>query len=74
MYISSAKIYLQWNLYLPYNNEREMCTFQVLKYIYNGIYNSISFTYVDSNKILNINTLLICLLREKNRIYFKNFD
>ena len=48
-----------------------MCLFQVLKYIYNGIYNSIFFTYVDSNKILNINTLLICLLRKKNRIYLK---
>ena len=46
-----------------------MCLFQVLKYIYNGIYNSIFFTYVDSNKILNINTLLICLLRKKKIEY-----
>ena len=46
-----------------------MYLFQVLKYIYNGIYNSIFFTYVDSNKILNINTLLICLLRKKKIEY-----
>ena len=39
--------------------------FQGLKSIYNGIYNSIFFTYVDNNKILNINTLLMCLLRGK---------
>lgn len=44
-----------------------MCLFQVLKYIYNGIYNSIFFTYVDNNKILNINTLLMCLLRGKKQ-------
>ena len=41
--------------------------FQVLKSIYNGIYNSIFFTYVDNNKILNINTLLMCLLRGKKQ-------
>ena len=48
--------------------------FQGLKSIYNGIYNSIFFTYVDNNKILNINTLLMCLLRgkkEKHKIYWK---
>ena len=31
------------------------------------IYNSIFFTYVDNNKILNINTLLMCLLRGKKQ-------
>ena len=41
--------------------------FQGLKSIYNGIYNSIFFTYVDNNKILNINTLLMCLLRGKKQ-------
>ena len=41
--------------------------FQGLKSIYNGIYKSIFFTYVDSNKILNINTLLMCLLRGKKQ-------
>ena len=41
--------------------------FQGLKSIYNGIYKSIFFTYVDSNKILNINTLLLCLLRGKKQ-------
>ena len=48
--------------------------FQGLKSIYNGIYNSIFFTYVDNNKILNINTLLMCLLRgkkAKHKIYWK---
>ena len=29
------------------------------------------FTYVDNNKILNINTLLLCLLRKKNKTYLK---
>ena len=42
--------------------------FQVLKSIYNGIYKSMYFTYVN-NKILNINTLLIRLLRKN---IFKN--
>ena len=41
--------------------------FQGLKSIYNGIYNSIFFTYVDNNKILNINSLLLCLLRGKKQ-------
>ena len=47
-------------------------SFQGLKSIYNGIYNSIFFTYIDNNKILNINTLLMCLLRgkkAKHKIY-----
>ena len=29
------------------------------------------FTYVDNNKNLNINTLLLCLLRKKNKTYLK---
>ena len=28
------------------------------------------FTYVDNNKILNINILLMCLLKKKNTIFF----
>ena len=46
--------------------------FQVLNSIFNGIYNSTYFTYVDNSKNVYINTLLICLLKEK-KIY-KNLN
>ena len=49
-----------------------MFLFKVLKSIYNGIYNSMFFTCVDNKKILNINTLLICLLRKKTLNIFKS--
>ena len=44
----------------------------MLKSIYNGIYNSIFFTCVHNNKILNINTLLIFLFRKKKLNAFKS--
>ena len=42
--------------------------FQVLNSIFNGIYNSTYFTYVDNSKNVYINTLLICLLKKKKYI------
>ena len=44
----------------------------MLKSIYNGNYNSMFFTCVDNKKILNINTLLICLLRKKTLNVFES--
>ena len=46
--------------------------FQVLNSIFNGIYNSTYFTFVDNSKNVYMNTLLICLLKKK-KIY-KNLN
>ena len=46
--------------------------FQVLNSIFNGIYNSTYFTYVDNSKNVYMNTLLICLLKKRN--IYKNLN
>ena len=52
-----------------FHSQNKSSLFQVPKSIHNGIYNFI-FLYVDNNKILHMNTLLICLPKEKKSVDF----